>query len=162
MRYALLFLWLSSTAWGGCYRIATDPDETVLPMSDSKQSECKMKTADIALAGTVRYPGYRGGKIALFIGEEVSEMCGDSEDTRWLIHPGYEIGEIALDTPGPFETTVTVSHVEGESLPELTIVAVYAPDNPATCEAGQLSLVAAKDDGTLDIELEPGLCPMLL
>ena len=130
---------------------------------DTDMDDCQMTSRTLDIAGTVDYDTFQAGDIELYIDEEFSERCGDTVDSRLIVHPGNRIGAITLAGPGAFETMVTVSYIEGELPPEISVMAVHKPAavDGQRCEAGQLIFVEPEDIEGLTIRLDPGYCPVL-
>lgn len=160
-------------SWAGCYEIEPldadyiDEDnqtETESAPDALPESGCQMTTQTFALAGTIEYDEFQGGKIGLYINEEISKECGETEASQRVILPGYRVGQISLASPGTFETTVTVSHIQGEPPPMLSILAIHNKtetiDDWEACEAGQVLEVDPENHSSLNIELAIGFCPV--
>ena len=135
-----------------------DDEAEILAVRDG----CRMTTETLKLGGTIAYAAFQRGDIGLYISEEISKECGETDATQRIILPGYRVGEIVMSSPGRFETTVTVTHIQGEPPPTLSLLAVHnaIEDDWETCEAGQLMAVSPEDNTELEIELSNGYCPI--
>ena len=122
-----------------------------------------MNTVQVTLSGIVTYKDYKGGDIALFIEEDHSESCGESENSFTIATPGNTVGEVVIDAPGTFQAEVTVSYINGSAPPTLDITAFHNTEQDAgdSCTAGgDLIAIPSQNTDDLEIVLEPGFCPI--
>ncbi len=131
------------------------------PIDGGVADECAEFHAHVTLQGNVVYDGYESGLIRITVKEDSSDRC--TADPRAFVSrdPGYRIGQLELDGPGPFRITVEITWVNWGDAPNLVIVAKHELSDEEICAGGGLVRLSGVDQDDVEIVMERGFCPGL-